>query len=178
MQVSHKNCDSWRHVHISSRGMMTIQRALRIAMTSPQLHAVAYVSRATTELGRDKLRDIVADATTFNGQNAVSGALVFDGTCFFQYIEGPPGAIADAYQRIQSSKSHVILLKLLEGPVSGRRFDGWKMFYRDGAPADIAGLNWLPDHVPDHEAKQDMVTTSLSYFWRNLQDAASELDAV
>lgn len=147
-------------------------------MTSPQLHAVAYVSRATTELGRDKLRDIVADATEFNGQHAVSGALIFDGTCFFQYIEGPAGAIEDAYQRIQSSKSHVILLKLLEGPVSGRRFDGWKMFYRDAAPSDIAGLNWLPDHVPDPEAKRDMVTTSLSYFWRNLQDTASELDAV
>ena len=143
-------------------------------MTSPQLHAVAYVSRATTELGRDKLRDIVADATTFNGQNAVSGALVFDGTCFFQYIEGPPGAIADAYQRIQSSKSHVILLKLLEGPVSARRFDGWEIFYRDGVPSDIAGLNWLPGHEPDPESMRDIVTTSLTYFWRNFHDEATE----
>lgn len=131
------------------------------------LSALAYVSRATEQLDRAKLTSLVADAIEFNGNHDLSGALVFDGSCFFQYIEGPRANLAEAVSRIRASRSHVILLHLIDGPVAGRRFEGWEMFYRDGAASGIEGLNWLPGRQPQGDIKRDLVANSLSYFWRS-----------
>jgi hypothetical protein len=131
------------------------------------LCALAYVSRATEQLDGVKLRTLVADAIEFNGEHDLSGALVFDGSCFFQYIEGPRSNLSEAFARIRASRSHVILLHLIDGPVGTRRFQGWEMFYRDGAPSGIEGLNWLPGRQPQGDLKRDLVANSLSYFWRS-----------
>jgi hypothetical protein len=112
---------------------------------------------------------IVADATNFNRANDISGALIFDGTCFFQYIEGPRAPLADAYARIQGSRSHIILLKLIEGPTPARRFEGWEMFYRDGMPSGIDGLNWAAGMEPAGDLRRDLIASSLAYFWRSFE---------
>ena len=133
------------------------------------LNAIAYVSRAKEGLAPERVARIVTDATEFNRGNDISGALIFDGTCFFQYIEGRRVALADAYARIQASRSHVILLKLLEGPAPARRFEGWEMFYRDGMPSGIGGLNWAPGREPSGDFRRDLVASALAYFWRNFE---------
>lgn len=130
------------------------------------LSALAYVSRATDKLSREKLNEIVDDAKDFNGRHELSGALVYDGFCFFQYIEGPRVRLADACARIRASRSHIILLSLIDGPVPTRRFEGWEMYYRDGIPSGIDALNWLPGQEPSGDPKRDLVANSLSYFWR------------
>jgi len=112
---------------------------------------------------------IVADATDFNRANDISGALIFDGSCFFQYIEGPRAPLAEAYARIQASRSHIILLKLIEGPVPARRFAGWEMFFRNGMPSGIDDLNWAPGKEPAGDLRRDLVASSLAYFWRSFE---------
>lgn len=137
------------------------------------LSALAYVSRATSELSRQKLNEIVSDAMQFNEARQLSGALVFDGSCFFQYIEGPRANLTEATARIRASRSHVILLNLIDGPVPARRFEGWEMYYRDGVPSGIEGLNWLPGQEPSGDLKRDLVANSMSYFWRNFDNDLS-----
>ena len=60
------------------------------------IRAVVYVSEASDALRGDllglrsgKLRELVDDATRFNRDAGVSGVLLFDGTRFVQYLEGP-----------------------------------------------------------------------------------------
>lgn len=62
------------------------------------IRAVAYVSEAPdTDLR--KVDQIVADAAAFNLQAGVTGVLLFDGTRFLQYIEGPEDGLGVALQR-------------------------------------------------------------------------------
>lgn len=145
-------------------------------MSSPPLHALAYVSRASEPLTRVKLNEIVAGAMEFNGQNDLSGALIYDGTSFFQYIEGPESALVVAYERIRASRSHVVLLELLKGVVPVRRFDGWEMFYAESAPSGIEGLNWLPGREPTEAARRDIVANSLRFFWQSFQEKQGAAD--
>lgn len=140
---------------------------------SSTLSAPAYVSRATEQLDRVKLRSLIADAIEFNGKHDLSGALVFDGSCFFQYIEGPRASLSEAVSRNRASRSHMVLLHLMDGPVTGRRFEGWEMFYRDGAASGIEGLNWLPGRQPQGDLKRDLVANSLSYFWHSFENDVS-----
>ncbi|MBD9480955.1 BLUF domain-containing protein [Pseudoxanthomonas sp. PXM02] len=140
---------------------------------SSKLSALAYVSRATEQLDSTRLRSLLTDAIEFNGKHDLSGALVFDGSCFFQYIEGPRGSLSEAVSRIRASRSHLVLLHLMDGPVAARRFEGWEMFYRDGAASGIEGLNWLPGREPQGDLKRDLVANSLSYFWRNFDKDVS-----
>lgn len=60
------------------------------------IRAVVYVSEASDALRGDllglrsgKLQELVDDATRFNRDAGVSGVLLFDGTRFLQYMEGP-----------------------------------------------------------------------------------------
>jgi hypothetical protein len=145
-------------------------------LSNPPLHALAYVSRVSAPLSRAKLNEIVAGAIEFNGQNDVSGALIFDGTSFFQYVEGRESDLASAYERICASRSHVVLLELLNGAVPVRRFTGWEMFYAESAPSGIEGLNWLPGREPSDSARRDIVASSLRFFWQSFQEKQGVID--
>ncbi len=51
--------------------------------------AIAYVSEASRSLTEERLQRLVAEAVQFNESVDVTGALLFDGSRFLQYLEGP-----------------------------------------------------------------------------------------
>ena len=74
-----------------------------------------------------RLRDILASAQKHNGQNKVTGFLVFDGTTFLQILEGERKDVISTYDRIKQDQRHkdVNLLEMVDIPE--RQFADWNM---------------------------------------------------
>ncbi|HEL3813308.1 TPA: BLUF domain-containing protein [Stenotrophomonas maltophilia] len=92
------------------------------------LRAIAYVSEASGSLTAERLQQLVMDAVLFNESANVTGTLLFDGTRFLQYLEGPEaGVINGAYRRILAAGSHSGVVELNRGRVGRRQFPHWRM---------------------------------------------------
>ncbi len=63
----------------------------------------------------------------FNESVDVTGVLLFDGTRFLQYLEGPEAGVNTAYTRILAAGSHSGLVELNRGRVGRRQFPHWRM---------------------------------------------------
>ncbi|WP_329953466.1 BLUF domain-containing protein [Stenotrophomonas sepilia] len=91
------------------------------------LHAIAYASEARADLQTTDLDRLLADATAFNRVAGVTGVLMFDGSRFLQYLEGPEDGIDSVYQRIANARSHGQLKVLCRASVAQRAFPRWSM---------------------------------------------------
>lgn len=123
-----------------------------------------YLSQRSPRL---PLSDIDELARTSRGRNAefkVTGALLFDGTFFAQYLEGPEAALERLVQRIALDPRHEELRVLHHGALDGERlFPGWNMVYAvadelqsasdglsllgelSGADAVAQFIDWVPE---------------------------------
>ena len=89
--------------------------------------ALAYVSEPIKGLSTQKVAALVEDAAAFNQLHGITGLLLFDGTRFLQYLEGPEEALKRTYSRILASTSHHEIVELARGRISGRMFPAWSM---------------------------------------------------
>lgn len=89
--------------------------------------AIAYVSEASRSLTEERLQRLVAEAVQFNESVDVTGTLLFDGSRFLQYLEGPEAGINAAYTRILAAGSHSGIVELNRGRVGRRQFPHWRM---------------------------------------------------
>lgn len=112
------------------------------------IRAVAYVSTACSDIaehdalgiGSGKLDALVEDAARFNRQAGVTGVLLFDGTRFFQYMEGPEDGIAIAYGRVRAASSHHDLIELQRGLVGRRLLPFWPMRWLPTERREVGAL--------------------------------------
>jgi hypothetical protein len=90
-----------------------------------------YVSTCQLAAGRleDCVRDIVEVSVLRNRTLDVTGALLFTGQKFTQYIEGPPASVAALKQSICRDSRHSSVTTLTYGPFDHRRFLGWSLAY-------------------------------------------------
>lgn len=91
------------------------------------IHALAYTSRVWRPLDADDMRRILDRAARFNRMAGVTGAILYDGTRFLQYIEGPIDGITAAFGRIENSSSHKGIEMLVSQRVGSRLLPYWSM---------------------------------------------------
>ncbi|MCX2892941.1 BLUF domain-containing protein [Stenotrophomonas lactitubi] len=108
------------------------------------LHAYAYVSTAREGLDVPELDALLADATAFNRMAGVTGALMFDGSRFLQYIEGPRDGLASVHARIGNARRHGSIIQLAAGPIPSRWFPRWTMANRQVDPATLDSIVAAP----------------------------------
>lgn len=89
--------------------------------------AIAYVSEASRNLTEQRLQQLVAEAVEFNESADVTGTLLFDGSRFLQYLEGPEAGVKAVYTRILAASSHSGIVELNRGRVGRRQFPRWRM---------------------------------------------------
>lgn len=102
-----------------------------------------YVSRsAVIGTTSDVINEIVARSQTKNASLAITGALIFTGCYFSQYIEGPVSAVDSLRANILADDRHFDVHTLGEGAASGRKFGGWSLAYAsEASPFDqLIGL--------------------------------------
>lgn len=91
------------------------------------LRAIAYTSVAFEGIQASDIDRILAAASSFNKMAGVTGVLMFDGTRFLQYFEGPEDGVDSVYQRVINARSHLGLRELARGAVPTRHFPRWTM---------------------------------------------------
>ena len=122
------------------------------------LRAIAYRSDAADGVSVDRLNALVRDASHHNRLAGVTGVLLFDGSRFLQYIEGPEDGIDFVYSRLINAKSHKNVAELARGHGGVRRFPYWSM-------------HWIP--VEQHKLHAVAVAD-----WTLMEKHRSEADVV
>jgi len=72
---------------------------------------------------------IVAVSRRRNAELDVTGALIFSGSRFAQFIEGPPASIAALRAAIESDVRHRSVTTFSADTTSNRQFAGWLLAY-------------------------------------------------
>lgn len=101
------------------------------------LQAIAYASQAVPDLSDAQLDHLIRRAAERNQMAGVTGLLLFDGSRFLQYIEGPDDGMAMVYARIQLAPTHTDIVELARGRVSQRRMPYWSMRWIPVGDADL-----------------------------------------
>ncbi len=93
---------------------------------SPLL-SVVYRSRARAPLRLPALQDLARLAQQRNRTEAITGLMVYDFPCFYQWLEGPEESIERIIHSIRRDSRHTDFEILSAKPVDTRIFSGWDM---------------------------------------------------
>lgn len=86
-------------------------------------------SRLEFEKALGGVADIVAVSRSRNADLDVTGALLFAGEHFVQFLEGPEDGIAALQHSIFRDQRHEQVTTIQAGDVDDRRFKGWSLAY-------------------------------------------------
>ncbi|MNB62335.1 Blue light- and temperature-regulated antirepressor YcgF [compost metagenome] len=86
------------------------------------LTTIIYRSHLCENVPVKALEEMVAAANIKNGESDVTGILLFNGTHFFQLLEGPEESVFRIYNNICHDKRHYNLVELLCDYAPSRRF--------------------------------------------------------
>lgn len=114
---------------------------------------VAYTSLAALDFTEQQLIDIHAAARDLNGIDGITGILIFNGTHFLQWIEGPPQAIDDLIERLRRDPRHSAFEIREEVFANERLFAHWSLALVRVRAQYLASrddlLSELPDGLPE-----------------------------
>lgn len=95
------------------------------------LHALLYASRALVAgaAADAAVEDIVRISRQRNNALDVTGALLFSGGHFAQWLEGSPESVEALMHSIGRDPRHTDIVILESGPAAARRFPDWTLAY-------------------------------------------------
>lgn len=92
------------------------------------MQQVFYTSRLVDGTSPAEISRIVGKWRSLNREAGITSLLVFDGSAFAQYLEGPVGAVLTTFMRIQDDDRHLGLVTRHEAALDGqRRFGAWSL---------------------------------------------------
>ncbi|QIA51371.1 diguanylate phosphodiesterase [Pantoea agglomerans] len=86
------------------------------------LSTIIYRSHITEHVPLEILNGLALKANKVNKSSSITGILLFNGTHFFQLLEGPEAAVNAVYSRICQDPRHHNLVELLRDYAPARRF--------------------------------------------------------
>lgn len=98
------------------------------------------VDKNESELAR-----ILESAVRHNGENSITGMLLYSDGNFLQVLEGTHDSVHETYQRICRDPRHANIMVLTEVEVPERQFAEWSMGYRHLGADDVAKF---PKYAP------------------------------
>jgi hypothetical protein len=91
------------------------------------LSRVVYRSRAVAPLSPGDLQRLIAAAQARNRREAVTGVVLYDNDCFFQWLEGPAPSVARIMGSIRQDPRHADIEVLNDQSSQDRFFGDWSM---------------------------------------------------
>lgn len=134
------------------------------------LKAIVYVSNAIVPYSDRELEDLLADARAFNARADVTGVLLYNDGTFFQYIEGPPDGVDEAFERIRGSHRHRNIIEILNEPVAERAFADWRMGFAQAPRSLLLQLEqaqWTRWAAGKRIGEEPLGVELLLGFWAN-----------
>ncbi|MBF7982031.1 MULTISPECIES: diguanylate phosphodiesterase [Rahnella] len=86
------------------------------------LSTLIYRSRICEGLSPSSLEGMISHASSKNELSSVTGILLFDGTHFFQLLEGPEKAVSSIFETICADSRHHNVVELMRDYAPARRF--------------------------------------------------------
>lgn len=108
---------------------------------SPPIHNIVYTSRASRLLTTGELDSILQDARRFNADHGITGVLFHAQGNFFQFLEGKPGHLDSAMQRIRAARSHAGIRILMDAPGLQRHLPSWHMAFAEAPASELQILS-------------------------------------
>jgi len=126
---------------MSARAAPIGAAASPLSVSASQLTSLCYQSRPRSYLSAEDLDALVTTAQQRNGAESVTGLLIYDAERrrFFQWLEGPPEALARIWTSIQNDPRHCNVELLGSRPTPARFFAGWDLKVVSGSD-DTAGV--------------------------------------
>ena len=118
------------------------------AGTPPTLSTLVYQSRPVKLFTEAQLQELLVHARAKNHANSITGLLVYDHGCFFQWLEGPPAAVAEIWAAIRRDPRHGDIEVLGEKQIAKRLFSEWDMrlaWRKDSTHISIQSSVEVPD---------------------------------
>jgi hypothetical protein len=98
---------------------------------SAETYRLVYYSRNLTTGDADtfaaEVNNILSTSRANNERDGITGALMFNGGCFAQVLEGPLDVVEVAFERIQQDDRHSEVSLLAVEPIIERSFPNWAM---------------------------------------------------
>lgn len=92
------------------------------------LETFVYCSRASEGVGDDEVDRIIEFAQRRNGEQDITGVLVFGSGIFFQWVEGPPTNVRKLIASINADSRHHDVVELDRSVDKRERlYPGWEM---------------------------------------------------
>lgn len=109
-----------------------------------------YCSVSNIEAGQagKVLSEIVNVARSRNLDLEITGALMFTGTQFAQYIEGPPTALQAVRASIDADARHQAVMTIAQGQAESRRFAEWSLAFAGDAFYFNSLIGWCRERQP------------------------------
>ncbi|AMG56745.1 diguanylate phosphodiesterase [Pantoea vagans] len=104
------------------------------------LTTIIYRSHISDDFPVRTLPEMVDNASKINTTHDVTGILLFNGTHFFQLLEGPEAGIEAVYQRICADRRHHNVVELMRDYAPSRRFGNAGMSLFDLREHDRSSL--------------------------------------
>jgi len=104
------------------------------------LTTIIYRSHISDDFPVRTLPEMVDNACKINSTHDVTGILLFNGTHFFQLLEGPEAGIQAVYQRICADRRHHNVVELMRDYAPSRRFGNAGMSLFDLREHDRSSL--------------------------------------
>lgn len=106
--------------------------------TGDLVSSVLWLSRLSPTSDLSVVKKIWQSARQRNASLGLSGALVFDGERFCEFLEGHVYDISAVYRDVEFDPNHVDLRVLhMSLSTAPRRLTGWRSGYCDGAELDV-----------------------------------------
>lgn len=102
------------------------------AIDTNRLSALLYRSAATVSREELEASGALATFAAKNRERGLTGYLHLEDGVFYQYLEGPAGALTEVWRAIQADPRHRDVTLVSRGPIGCRRFARWAMGYDAG----------------------------------------------
>ena len=105
------------------------------------LFELIYRSEADTNVSDDDLLNILNVARNFNGQNDITGCLLYNNKHFVQILEGDFNMINDLYSSIKKDNRHHSVVTLHMKEIKERSYPNWTMAFKSLEAADMKNIS-------------------------------------
>lgn len=132
------------------------------------LCAIVYRSRAVDSMGFFELRKLLRQSRVSNHADNISGLLIFDKRCFFQWIEGPADLMTRLWGQINTDNRHTDVELLGHITLRTRVFSRWDMQLGSRKGEELSDLDetfTVPSLMLNAMHQQKNL---VPHFWRRL----------
>tara|TARA_B100000686_G_scaffold342298_1_gene421175 strand:- start:1177 stop:1608 length:432 start_codon:yes stop_codon:yes gene_type:complete len=104
------------------------------------MYSILYISRASESCDKAAIQQILQSSRQNNQINAITGILIHKSPHFLQYLEGPPEAVGELYEKIESDDRHDSVKVISRSEIDNRIFSNWEMGF--ASEEDLRPLQW------------------------------------